>query len=159
PPLPQPGQTEGPVTLEADEVRLLASVDLLPLVKAVRKDQAPPRPKGPAEGGLRRRRLRPGVGKAIPDGEVIGPGRNQAPDQESKRPVLRLRHLADDGHRLTRSDIEAGQQVRDFGQSKRLGHGFAGTTECKATAHRNASSRAFSIILPVLSAEHASEPF
>jgi hypothetical protein len=125
PAFPHPGQAEGPVTLAANEIGLLAPVDLLPLVKAVRNDQAPPRPEGKAEGGLRRRLFRSGVRQAIPDGRVVGPGGDEAPTKVDKLPVLRLRQLPDNGHRLTRGDIEAGQQVRGFGQVKHLGHGFA----------------------------------
>src|SRR5262249_53226098 len=126
PALPQTGDSEGNLALEADAVGLLAPVDLLPLVKAVRNDQAPPRPEGTAKGGLRRRRLRAGVRQAIPDGGIVGPGWNQAPAQESKLSTFTPWLLPHHGDRLRGGNVEVGQQVGSFGQVERLGHDLAG---------------------------------
>jgi archaemetzincin len=55
--------------------------------------------------------------------------------QKSKLPNLGMGLLADHGHRLTRGDVEAGQQVRDLRHIERLSHGLGGASQGKASAH------------------------
>src|ERR1019366_9128399 len=51
----------------------------LPLVEAVRREQAPPPGECPAEGGLRAHRLGPRVDQAAADRDILGPERHEPP--------------------------------------------------------------------------------
>jgi hypothetical protein len=67
-------------------------------------------------------------------------------------------NLPHHGHRLAGGDVEAGEQARGFGQAERLGHGLAGTTEGKATAHARCLLIAVPVFYPVRESTGGARP-
>jgi hypothetical protein len=82
--LPQAGESQRSVRFRAHVVRLLACAGRLPLVKAVRHDQAAPLAKSFPESRLGVDRLGASIAHPASDGWIVGPKRNQSPRQPGR---------------------------------------------------------------------------
>jgi autotransporter-associated beta strand protein len=142
PMLGQPGECEGAIFLQPDIVRLLrlGVGALLPLVEAVRDDQAP----APLERRAKRRLvgdcLRAGVDHAVADFRIVGPRRDQPPVAELPLPLAVLQR--DRQHLLSRRDVVAQSEVGDFEKPECLGDFLRRRAKCESTAHGIALSEA-----------------
>jgi hypothetical protein len=111
--LPQPGEGERLAVLEADVVRLLPAVELLPLAEAIGHDEAEALAERLAEGRLGGHGVGPGVNHAAADDRVSGLGRYQPPPEQGHFAARAALADPNGRHRLGRGDVEAGR-VRDL---------------------------------------------
>jgi hypothetical protein len=106
-----------------------------PLVKAVRRDKAPPFSESSAEGGFFRNGLTPGVDQPVADFYIAGPKWHQPPAQEVQVPKGVARQLPYHGNILGWGDIVTGREVDFFGQVKVLLDLKGRSFQSKSAAH------------------------